>query len=84
MTKKAKVDDEVELVEAAPLLGPNVKYKPQKIQEEDKSCAEVICQPLPTLYALPAEHELYQGLDPARVCHYKGARQWGTGGFVNL
>ena len=41
MTKKAKVDDKVEVVEAAPLLGPTVKYKPQKIQEEDMSCAEV-------------------------------------------
>ena len=73
MTKKTKVDNKVEMVEAVPLLGPNVKYKPQKIQEEDKSCAEVSSQPLPTLYSLPAEHELYQGLDPARVCHCKRA-----------
>ena len=30
-----------ETIEKAPLLGPKTKYKPQKVQEEEKSCAEV-------------------------------------------
>ena len=40
MAKKKRVDEKVEVV-SVPLLGPKVKYKPQKIQEEDMSCAEV-------------------------------------------
>ena len=41
MTKSEEVDEDVDLVKAEPLLGPKVKYRPQKEKEEDQSCAEV-------------------------------------------
>ena len=44
MIKKKEVVEDLEVVTAKTLLGPKTKYKPQKVQEEDKSCAEVNIQ----------------------------------------
>ena len=44
MIKKKEVVEDQEVVPAKTLLGPKTKYKPQKVQEEDKSCAEVNIQ----------------------------------------
>ena len=40
-TANEETDEEAMPIETTPLLGPKTKYKPQKVQEEEKSCAEV-------------------------------------------
>ena len=52
MTKSEEVEHEADLAKAEPLLGPKMKYRPQKEKEEDQSCAEVT-----------AKIELQLGLD---------------------